>query len=289
MITYKKTELELVRFDETDVVGLIDLSTSVGWDYDEHEIGTVLSSGKIFGHKNAQGKIVSCAAIIPYDNSIASVGMVIVNKAYRGLGLGKKATQKCLDSVSADIKVMLIATEEGKLLYQNMGFTTVNYVHKYLCNSYKITDDKNKPNTTIEKYSEKDFAGIVDLDEAAFGDSRRCFLTNRIKQSRECLVVKDRKANITGYGISILGPVNLIIGPIVAPNDQTAALILDRLASDYQGKLRIDVPPNQDKFMYFLEQSGFVKVNQPPIMAINTDSLPPRDDNLYAIAAQVFG
>ena len=122
--------VELEQFDKNDILGLRDLSASVGWDYDEQEINTVITSGKIYGHKNAEGKIVSSAAIIPYDTDLASIGMVIVNKDYRGLGLGKKVTQKCIDSVSKETSIMLISTEEGKPLYENLGFKTVDYVHK---------------------------------------------------------------------------------------------------------------------------------------------------------------
>lgn len=38
-----------------------------------------MATGKIFGHKNRKGKIVSSAAIIPDDSEVASIGMVIVD------------------------------------------------------------------------------------------------------------------------------------------------------------------------------------------------------------------
>lgn len=289
MVINNKTILELVQFDKYDVAGLIDLSASVGWDYDENEVGTVMSSGKIFGHKTAEGEIVSSAAIIQYDNNLASIGMVIVNKKFRGLGLGKEATQNCIDVTSIDTTIMLIATEEGKPLYNTMGFITVDCVHKYLCDNYTSTKPFHNSGINIVDFSENDFTEIVRLDESAFGDKRSNFLHNRINQSEQCLVVRDNKENIIGYGISILGPINLILGPIVAPDSQTAALLLDRLAVNHQGKLRIDVPSGNEEFMLFLEQSGFIKASKPPIMVINSGSMPPRNNTLFGIAAQIFG
>ncbi|MFB5089274.1 GNAT family N-acetyltransferase [Psychrobacillus sp. PGGUH221] len=289
MHTDNKSVLELMQFDEYDVLELIELSASVGWDYDEHEIRTVMSSGKIFGHKNAVGKIVSSAAIIPYDTDLASIGMVIVNKEYRGLGLGKKATQKCIDSVSKETSIMLISTEDGKPLYENLGFITVDYIHKYLSDSYIQTKMSINQEITLGKYSENDFNEIVELDSAAFGDKRRKFLLNRIEQSKLCLVVRNQKGKIIGYGLSILGPINLILGPIVAPNPQTAALIVDELALNHQGKLRIDVPSSNKELMFFLQKSGFIKVSEPPIMIKNSVNMPYRNKELFAIAAQIFG
>jgi N-acetylglutamate synthase-like GNAT family acetyltransferase len=287
MAIFKNSILELVQFNKSDIKGLMELSASVGWDYDEYEIGTVLSSGKIFGHKNAEGKIVSSAAIVLYDNKLASIGMVIVHKEYRGMGLGKVATQKCLDFTSSNTSIMLIATEEGRPLYEKMGFITVDCVHKFLCDEYKPLNKSG--DVTIERFNSNNLTEILKLDKVAFGDKRSKFLQNRINQSEQCLVVRDNKANIIGYGISILGPVNLILGPIVAPESQTAALILDKLASIHQGKLRIDVPSGNEDFMLFLEQRGFKQVSQPPVMVINSAEMPPRNKTLFGIAAQIFG
>ncbi|WP_096185703.1 GNAT family N-acetyltransferase [Evansella halocellulosilytica] len=290
MVTCNKPILELLQFDKCDVPGLIELSASVGWDYDEKEIGTILASGMIFGHKNAEGKIVSSAAIIPYDTTFASIGMVIVNKDYRGMGLGKKATRKCIESVSKETAIMLIATEEGKPLYEKMGFNTVDVVHKYLCDNYIIdTNPLVNSDIIIEEFSVVDFNELLKLDEGAFGDKRTQFLMNRIKQSEKCLVVKDNNGTIVGYGLSILGPINLILGPIVAPDFHIASVLIDKLSSKHQGKLRIDVPSDNGEFMMFLEKSGFVHVSQPPIMVINSENMPSRNNTLFGIAAQIFG
>ncbi|WP_340085052.1 GNAT family N-acetyltransferase [Siminovitchia sp. FSL H7-0308] len=290
MVTSNKQILTLVPFDKSDVPGLIELSASVGWDYDKKEIGTVLSSGKIFGHKNAEGEIVSSAAIIPYDTFLASIGMVIVHKNFRGMGLGKEATKKCIESVSKETVIMLIATEEGKPLYEKMGFNTVDFVHKYICDHYIAnTKPLNNSEIIIEEFSEVDIDELLKLDEDAFGDKRSRFLMARIKQCEKCLVVKDNNGLIVGYGLSISGPINLILGPIVAPDYQTAIVLIDKLSSKHQGKLRIDVPSGNNEFMMLLEKSGFVNVNQPPIMVMNAVNMPSRNNTLVGIAAQVFG
>jgi predicted GNAT family N-acyltransferase len=282
-------QLQLVLFDANDIPGLIDLSDSVGWDYDESEIKTVMMSGKIFGHKNAEGKIVSSAAIITYDTNLASIGMVIVHENYRGLGLGKLATQKCIESVSEHIAIMLVATKDGEPLYKKMGFTTVDYVHKYLTENYIGPHNLVSNEYAIEDFNENDFAEIVNLDTAAFGDNRSNFLRNRIKQSKHCVVVRDHHANIIGFGLSILGPINLILGPIIAPDSKTASLIINTLAKNHHGKLRIDVPSGHAEFIKWIEQSGFTEANRPPIMILHAEKMPTRNNTLFAIAAQIFG
>jgi N-acetylglutamate synthase-like GNAT family acetyltransferase len=288
MITSKMAKLHLVQFDKKDIPGLIELSESVGWDYEEHEIDTVMSSGKVFGHKNIEGKIVSSAAIIPYETNLASIGMVIVNKEYRGMGLGKELTQQCMNSLSSDFSIMLISTENGKPLYEKMGFQIVDHVHKYICDTYSTSNPANRK-VIIEQFNESDLNKMIELDEEAYGDKRSTFLKHRINQSKDCVMVKDTIGNIIGFGLSILGPINLIIGPIIAPDAQVASMILEKLAIGHQGKLRIDIPSGNGVFMEALEKCGFVNVSNPPIMMFNSTKMPQRNGELFGIAAQVFG
>ncbi|MEB8671619.1 GNAT family N-acetyltransferase, partial [Bacillus cereus] len=111
----------------------------------------------------------------------------------------------------------------------------------------------------------------------------------RIVQSEQCVVVKDTKENVVGYGISIQTPENKIIGPVVAKNNEMAMRIVHDLARGHNGKLRMDVPEGKNDFMKELEIAGFKKVNTPPIMMKNSNRLLKRNSELYSIAAQIFG
>ena len=237
----------------------------------------------------SSGQIVSSAAIIPYDTHLASIGMVIVNQEYRGQSLGKEITQACIELLSGKISIMLIATPEGKFLYEKMEFKEVGYVHKFICNNYVPSNKLPSEGLKVEVYKEGDFEGIVELDKNAFGDSRRKFLINRISQSHQSLVLSDELGKVLGYGLSILGPVNLILGPIVAPDYNSAAYLINQLTLNHSGKLRVDTSTDDEMFMDFLRDSGFEKVGQPPIMIINSDTMPVRNNSLYGIAAQIFG
>ncbi|WP_368502640.1 GNAT family N-acetyltransferase (plasmid) [Alkalihalophilus sp. As8PL] len=282
-------ELNLEKFNDEDIDELIKLSTSVGWDYDSYEIETILSSGAIFGFKNPAGKIVSSAAIIPYNNEIASIGMVIVHKNFRNMGLGRKTTQKCIEFVSSDLPIMLISTDEGKYLYERLGFETKDSISKYLCSKYESARQVKYNDLIIEDFKRNHFNKILDLDEGAYGVRRETFLSARIKQCTQCKVVKDINNKIIGFGISVQGPVNLTLGPIVAPDNETAKALIDNLAYNHKGYLRIDITSRNDCLTNFLKKRGFENVSNPPVMIINSDRMPERNNTLWAISAQVFG
>ena len=79
-------------------------------------------------------------------------------------------------------------------------------------------------------------------------------------QSDQCVVVKDIKENVIGYGISIQTPENKIIGPVVAKNDEMAMRIVHDLAKGHNDKLRIDVLEGKKGFMKVLEITGFKRL-----------------------------
>ncbi|WP_161487565.1 hypothetical protein [Paenisporosarcina indica] len=66
----------------------------------------------------------------------------------------------------------------------------------------------NPREITLEKYRENDINEIIELDLAAFNDKRRKLLLYKINQSKQCLVVRNLKRKIIGFGLSILGSAN---------------------------------------------------------------------------------
>ncbi|MDM5192941.1 GNAT family N-acetyltransferase [Bacillus hominis] len=282
-------ENRVERLSKETIDDIVALSSYIGWDYNKEEIETIFNSGIVYGVWNERKELIASAAIILYGETLASIGMVIVHPDYKGRGIGKAITDSCVKSVSTQNPIMLIATDEGKPLYEKLGFRAVSYISKYICNSYNVNYTSAGNEEYMMNYEECDLEGIIKIDEYAFGTNRREFLKERIMQSERCIVVKDKEQNVLGYGMSIQTPENKIIGPVVAKNDTMAIEIVHYLAREHNGKLRMDVPEGKKDFMKELEIIGFQKVNTPPIMIKNRDQLLKRNDKLYGIAAQIFG
>ncbi|OPA17169.1 GNAT family N-acetyltransferase [Bacillus cereus] len=282
-------EIRVERLSKEQIGDIVALSSYIGWDYNREEIDTVFNSGIVYGVWNERKELIASAAIILYGEALASIGMVIVHPDYKGRGIGKIITEACVTSVSAQTPIMLIATDEGKPLYEKLGFRAVSYVSKYICNLYNAKDYCVRNEDYVMNYEEGDLEKIIKIDEYGFGTNRKEFLKKRIMQSEQCVVVKDTEENIIGYGLSIQTPENKIIGPVVAKNNAMAMRMVHDLARGHNGKLRMDVLEGKNDFMKELEVAGFKKVNTPPIMMKNSNRLIKRNSELYSIAAQIFG
>ncbi|MDF2682533.1 MAG: family N-acetyltransferase [Brevibacillus sp.] len=275
---------------EQDIPGLIELSSSVEWDYNAEELRTILAIGTVYGHKNEANQLVSCAAVIPYEDELATIGMVIVHSSCRGLGLGRSLMKACMEAVPLDSAVMLIATKEGQPLYESLGFVTVDSIHKWIRKNFSpLTHEPHSEPIDIVPMKESDLPAVNELDARAVGSKRSSFLHARMQQAKTCMVVQDQEGTIVGFGYAVQGPINLVAGPIVARNPAEATSLLCKLTDGHEGNIRIDVPDGQEAFLRFLAQNGFEKSNQPPVMIARAKSLPRRSGHYFGIGAQIFG
>lgn len=280
---------QIHKLNELDIPQLVGLSASVGWDYTPEEIHTILAAGHMFGHKSEDGQLLSSAAIFVYgDRELASVGMVIVDPGQQGRGFGKAVTRACLDFVPTTMPVMLVATDAGSPVYERLGFRTVGTLHKVICEQYRPAPLSHSDGWDVVPLAPEHFEAIVRLDAGATGAERRQFLTARLRQVCRGFVLQSADALIGGFAFAVQGPENLVIGPVVAPNDQLALLLVDRLAQGHSGRIRLDCPSQHLQLLEGLAARGFQTVRQPPVMMLNADR-PLGDGALYAIAAQAFG
>lgn len=282
---------ELCQLDRRDIDALIHLSASVGWDYDAAELNTLLTVGCMFGHKTSAGDLVSSAAIVSYAPTFAFLGMVIVHPEYRRRGLGEAVTAAARDAMAAGSCVALVATPDGRGLYENMGFEVVTKVHKYVrswIEAGSTADLRAHSAVALQAMRAEDLPRIAELDALAFGVDRQAFLRQRWQQSATSWIVAD-DANVMGYALGIKGPVNWILGPLVARDDHYASQLAAQIVASTTDAMRIDVPSQHAEWATDeLVRRGFVKVAEPPIMTYLGRPLPTRQ-GLYALAAQVFG
>ncbi|MCK9905732.1 GNAT family N-acetyltransferase, partial [Frankia sp. Cpl3] len=195
----------------------------------------VLHSGTVYGHKDETGKVVSSAAIFPYGEQLASLGVVMVHPDHRRRGLGKEAVMRCMEELSG-VPTMLVATAQGVPLYESLGYQTVGTLHKFLCDQYKPADSLSfGQKYEILPLTTGHFEAVVRLDQMSIGGERRQFLAARVAQAKEGIILQ-QAGEIVGYGLSVQGPNYLVIGSIVAPDAAGALQMINHLAQNHFGK-----------------------------------------------------
>lgn len=285
------TELTLEQLSIEDTDGLLQLTTHVQWDYSEQEVHTLLKVGTLFGHRDPSGQIVSSAAILPYGDRLASIGLVIVNERYRGAGLGASLMQACIEAIPEHVPLMLIATTQGEPLYKKLGFQTVSSVYKLLRDSIvtPLPEREAPMEYSIVPFSKELLPALTRLDESSIGADREQLMKARIQQADRVMVATKSDGTLVGYGMAVPVGDKLVLGPIVGTDAAMALQLIKALAKDASSTLRIDIPEGQEELRDLLLQLGFKSSSHPPVMLRNSEQLLPRQDTYFAIASQALG
>lgn len=284
-------DLTLVALGEADIPGLTELTRRAQWRFTEADVAAMVAGGRFFGHRAADGDLASSAALFPYGDAMATVGMVIVSPDWQRRGLGRVLTEKCLAEWPHDDRpVALVSTEQGAPLYSTLGFKTIGHVLKMMGKSpMPGVAEGAAAGHEVRPMEATDREAVHALDRRAIGADRHGVLAAKIDQAKVAVIVRGKDGTVTGYGLGVEQPKQRVVGPIIAPDKRTAAALVGHLCEGYRGPVRIDIPEPQRAFRDVLEAQGFVLDDRPPLMLRGGDALPGERGLWFALAGQALG
>src|SRR5215467_10487981 len=114
------------RLQPLDAQGLCPLSMEAGWNQVAADWRLMLTLGRGYGVRGADGKWIASALALPLGPAVCWLSMVLVTQPMRGQGLGTRLLSRCLAEVEASgAAAGLDATELGRPVYLPLGFRDV--------------------------------------------------------------------------------------------------------------------------------------------------------------------
>jgi hypothetical protein len=174
----------------------------------------------------------------------------------RRQGLATLLMERCLRDIEEQgLAPMLDATEDGRLVYQRLGFSVSTTITRYDADSPRWHPPAGNPviHPTVE-----DLAGVLSLDAEASGFDRSVLLKSYLSRFPSgSFLCRDVTGAICGFSVSRTGLKAVQIGPVVARNASIARSLIFRAASNRTGRVLLDVPDAQVELQTWLETSGF--------------------------------
>jgi hypothetical protein len=75
-------------------------------------------------------------------------------------------------------------------MYERLGFRSVDYVHKFLCDSFHPPKHTDLEEYSFLPFSPDHLPEIIKLDQSACGANRAKILSVRVKQAKEAITVE---------------------------------------------------------------------------------------------------
>lgn len=211
----------------SDVPSAMELSTAANWNQTPEDWCRIIQlSAEGCRCIEDDGKIVATATLLPYGKRLAWIGMVLTRPEYRRQGLARRLMQDII--AIAELRgihtLKLDATDEGRPLYENLGFVVEKTVERWGRDSWELVpakadvshDDVARQDHSYDLHiSDELFA----WDTEAFGVSRKQLL-EVLSDSGNCNATSD------GYVFSRPGRTARYLGPCVASSEANARLLI---------------------------------------------------------------
>lgn len=200
-----------------------------------------------------QNKVVGTVTTISYENKISWIGMVLVDQAFRRMGIAAALMGKAMEFLKDSESVKLDATPAGKLVYEKLGFKdefTIRRMEHHAGIPLPAVDKRISP------LSLKDLPEIIALDQEAIGAGRANLLQYLLEQNLGVKYSSGEK--IEGYCLARHGENFTHIGPLIANNSDIAIKLINAILQNIGNKPAIiDAVNMNDDFMKHLSEVGF--------------------------------
>lgn len=234
-----------------------------------------------------RGRLVGTVTTSIYGSELAWVGMMLVEREYRGSGIGRELMRTALEYAKAKVgTIKLDATPAGRTLYEAMGFVPEAGIERWEKSGTPPEVDADSLVLETTKISE-----ICNIDRQAFGADRTTMLKLLSQQScAQALIVSNSDGDACGYAMARPGSRAIYVGPIVSTNLLRRYSLLDSMVGQFAGRSSyVDLYKGSSASSEILLAKGFVKQRDLTRMYWGRPSRAGLSPSIFAIAGPEIG
>ena len=272
-----------------DIAAGLALTRAARWNQTERDWGLFLRlSPEGCRVAVADERVVGTVATARYEDRFAWVGMVLVDQAERGQGIGARLMAEALDVLNGMPSIRLDATPAGHAVYQKLDFVDEYRLSRMetVVSSEGLTLRSNP----ARPMTKDDLAAVAIFDRQVFGADRGLTLEWMLDGAPEYAWVIEERGQIVGYTFGRRGFNFGHLGPVVAHDQQTARRLVSACLNPQAGKpFILDASHCETDWRSWLESVGF-REQRPFIRMFYRDNpypgLPPKQ---FSILGPEFG
>src|SRR5215204_2414256 len=284
-------KIEIRLLAERDVAEAMRLKEAAGWNQTEEDWRRLLRLGPhgCFA-ATAGGRLVATTTTTAYGRALAWVGMVLVDPLFRRKGIATALVRAALDSLEAEgvAAVKLDATPEGAPVYESLGFEAELRIERWAGTAGgKAPEDGMSGGAASSQLFEE----VFEFDRRAFGADRSELL--KALSDGACATPSLRAGDggdLRGYALARRGSQAAYVGPVVAEEAETAAILLgDLLGRLGTSRVYVDLNTTFEGGARELAALGFIKQRELIRMRRGERTAAGTSRSVFAIAGPEVG
>ena len=258
--------------------------TPADWQLFLEGLGNVAIAAR-FGNR-----LVGTTTAMNYLDRVAWIGMVLVDREFRGKGISRMLLQETFNRLKGVSSLKLDATPAGHPVYEKMGFHD-----EYTLLRMIRMEETEKPVITGEPpavpMTSADLGEIISLDARIFG-ARREMLIGHLWKSAPGMawIIRNNGEKISGFIMGRPGSLYTQIGPLYAEDEKVArSLFVSALAGVRQKPVMADIPMEKETFCQWLGSLGFSRRRPFTRMYLGKNPYPGLPAMQFLISGPEFG
>ncbi|SEP54104.1 GNAT family N-acetyltransferase [Amycolatopsis saalfeldensis] len=258
-----------------DLSACLDLAAARGWPRDSRKWSVVLDAGRGFGVDAPDGGLAA-TVVLTKTGPLASISMMLVASRFERQGLGRRLMADAL-AESGEAVVALHSTEAGRPLYESMGFIVDGGCQGHVG---FLADDGGPASRPI---APPDLARVYELDAEGMGFDRRALLERLLFDAEHVHVTE------AGYALGTESEGRIVIGPVIAADEEQARALVRGIAHAAGGEVRVDVDLRHPGLGEWCRDSGLVPQDPAPRLVLGGKPLPGDPARRFAVYNRALG
>jgi GNAT superfamily N-acetyltransferase len=251
-------EWKVERLQPGDAETLCPLQIEAGWNQVAADWRLMLSLGRGYGVRGANGRWIASALSLPLGAEIAWLSMVLVTQPARKRGLGTLLMSRCLAEVEASaLAAGLDATELGRPIYLPLGFRDVYPLSRWHVPQAACHVTSPPESITVRSATLDDLERIYAYDLSRSGFARAVILADLLARAPALARLAERAdGSLAGYALGRDGYRAWHIGPVVAEDEATGLALLSSALASADRAAIADVPDRHANIRSWLAEQG---------------------------------
>lgn len=274
--------------DDLDVA--MTLKKTEGWNQTREDWQFFLQHHPSFCLVAVKGdKPVGTVTAITYQDKLAWIGMMLVDREFRRKGISRRLMREILIRLAGFSNIKLDATPEGLQVYEQMGFKKEYSLWRFI---RKASDSQQAANqdANVSPIAIADLPALQKLDRAVFGANRDHVLRQLLSALPEGAFMLEESGEMKGFLFSRKGSNYIQLGPLVAENETVARRLFHQALAHFKDQaLVLDIAGGRQEWLPLLESQGFEQRRELIRMYFQTNDCPGAPEKYYLIAGPELG
>ncbi|OEU90296.1 hypothetical protein DB35_03195 [Streptomyces abyssalis] len=326
-------DLPVRRLTVADLAACSDLAESRGWGREQHKWRLLLTTGQGYGidAPDRPGALIGTCVVTSYPGlpgavgeagpdsgpeaapraGSACIGMMLVAARCARQGLGRRLMEHAMHSVTTagdavaagsaagdgaagDAVLFLSATENGRPLYERLGFlpagTVTSLTGRFRIPAGEPSGGRAGTAPYVRTATASDLAAVRSLDGPVFGADRTTVLLRLPQFADRFVVAESGDGSLAGFAAAWPnGPRTTVVGPVIARDTETAEALIRDLGLHAPGEVRLDIDARHEGLATWARRHGLDGRCLCTLMVRSGSALPGDNSRRFAPCSVALG